>query len=230
LKHNGSEKLRFTNWFNIYPWMVSKETKYVVMRNTAVFGLHETKLLRAQTSPGLLQEIVGQREIDWTLHTELMTRWRRRFGTENPSWDDVKLFRSLSMANTAALLPSQGDFTPYDSGRAIALWVSAFEILAHPGERRSGLLAVYDLLEKANWQLTACREARHACMAPPAERRPRILGCYIYSRMNTARNDYLHGNHVSDVQLNNAPYGRFFPEYAAPLYRMALTGFLELQF
>jgi hypothetical protein len=230
LKYNRTEKLRFTNWFNIYPWMVGKETKYVVMKNTAIFGLHETRLLRAQTSPGLLQEVVSEREIDRTLHAELMVRFQRRFGGAKPRWDDVKLFRSLSMANSAALLPSQGDFTPYDAGRAIALWVSAFEILAHPGEGKSGPLTVYDLLEKADWHLTVCKEARHSCMAPPAYRRSRNLGCFIYSRMNAARNDYLHGNPVSDVQLNNAPFERFIPEFAAPLYRMALTGFLGLQF
>ena len=114
--------------------------------------------------------------------------------------------------------------------QTMALWVSAIEILAHPGEGKSGLLAVYDLLEKATWHLTACKEARHACMAPPTARRPRIIACYIYSRMNSARNDYLHVNRVSNVQLNNAPYGRFLPDYAAVLYRMALTGFLGLQF
>jgi hypothetical protein len=119
---------------------------------------------------------------------------------------------------------------PYDSGRSLALWTSAFEILAHPGEGQSGHLQVYDLLEKAKWQLTACSEARHPAMAPPPQRRPRILACAIYSRIHSARNDYLHGNRVSDVQLKEEPSGRFLPDYAAVLYRMALTAFLGLQF
>jgi hypothetical protein len=157
-------------------------------------------------------------------------RWQRRFQSQKPDWDDRKLFRSLNMANAAAALSSQGDFTPYDSGRAIALWASAFEILAHPGNGQSGHLQVYELLEKATWNLTACREARHPAMAPLASRRPRILACAIYSRIHSARNDYLHGNHISDVQLVVHPSKRFVPKYAPVLFGMALTAFLDLRF
>src|SRR5262245_12139041 len=133
-------KMRFTNWFSIYPWMIDKNYEYVVMRSSAVMGLHETKLLRAQTYPGLNQEIISSRDIDQTLHEELMVRFKRRFTTEQSEWTDIALFRSLNTANSAAQLPSHGDSTPYDAGRAISLWVSAFEILAHPEEGKSGLL------------------------------------------------------------------------------------------
>ncbi len=67
-------------------------------------------------------------------------------------------------------------------------------------------------------------------MAPPPARKPRILACAIYSRLNTARNDFLHGNRVSDAQLVNMPFRRFMPDYAPVLYRMALTSFLDLRF
>lgn len=230
LARESQFKMRFSNWFNIYPWMVDKNYEYVVMRNAAIFGLHEAKLLKGQTYPGLNQEIIDPASIDQTLHKELMVRFKRRFTTEKPEWSDVALFRSLNTANAAAQLPSHGDFTSYDSGRSISLWVSAFEILAHPEEGQSGLLQVYDLLEKADWRSVACREARHPCMAPVHARRPRVLACAIYSRMNTARNDYLHGNKVSDVQLVIMPSKRFLVDYAPILYRMALAAFLDLRF
>ena len=230
LAYQSQLKLRFANWFGIYPWMVDKNYEYVVMRSSAVMGLHETKLLRAQTYPGLSQEVINPSDIDQTLHKELMARFKRRFTTDKPEWTDVAIFRSLNTANTAAQLPSHGDFTPYNSGRAISLWTSAFEILAHPEEGNSGLLKVYELLESANWRSTACREARHACMASPPARRPRILACAIYSRVNGARNDYLHGNKVSDVQLVIMPSQRFLPDYGPVLYRMALAALLDLRF
>lgn len=223
-------KMRFTNWFSIYPWMIDKNFEYVVMRSSAVMGLHEAKLLRAQTYPGLNQEVINARDIDQTLHKDLMSRFKRRFATEKPEWNEIKLFRSLNMANIAAQLPSNGDFTPYDSGRAVALWASAFEILAHLGEGQSGHLQVYELLEKVAWHSIACKEARRPCMAPLHARRPRILACAIYSRIHTARNDYVHGNRVSDVQLSIEPSKRFLLHYAPVLYRMALTGFLDLRF
>jgi hypothetical protein len=230
LARESQLKMRFTNWFSIYPWMIDKNYEYVVMRSSAVMGLHETKLLRAQTYPGLSQELINSGDIDQTLHKELMVRYKRRFTTAKPEWSDIALFRSLNTANAAAQLPSQGDSTPYDAGRAISLWVSAFEILAHPGDGHSGLLKVYELLEKATWHSIACREARHSCMAPAHARKPRILACAIYARLNTVRNDYLHGNKVSDVQLVIMPSRRFLLDYAPVLYRMALTAFLDLHF
>lgn len=48
-------------------------------------------------------------------------------------WDDVALTRSLNMAYHASLLPAGTDTTFYDVGRIVSLWVSAFEILVHPG-------------------------------------------------------------------------------------------------
>jgi hypothetical protein len=229
LARESQLKMRFANWFSIYPWMVDKNYEYVVMRSTAVMGIHETKLLRAQTYPGLNQEVTTSRDIDQTLHKELMVRFRRRFTAERPEWSDIALFRSLNTANAAAQMPSHGDSTPYDAGRAISLWVSAFEILAHPGEGQSGLLKVYELLERTTWHSIACREARHPCMAPAHARKPRILPCAIYSRLNTARNDYLHGNKVSDFQLVIMPSRRFLLDYAPVLYRMALAAFLDLR-
>ena len=224
-------KLRFSNWFAIYPWMTDVNFEHVIMRSSAVLAVHDVNLLHAQTSPGLYQESVAERDIDQTLLSELFTRWKRRFEAEKAIWEDVKLFRSLNMANVAALLPSHGDFTPYDIGRSVALWVSAFEILAHPGgESRSGLIPVYEMLQRAVWNLTACKEARHPAMDNRFPARSRILACAIYSRIYRARNDYLHGNPVSDVQLSAEPYGRFLPDYAALLYRMALAGFLDLRF
>jgi hypothetical protein len=230
LRFEQPSKLCYSNWFSIYPWMIDKNYEYVVMRNSALFGLHETKLLRAQTYPGLSQEIVRLNDVDKTLHKDLMSRWKRRFTTEPPEWDDVKLFRSLTMAMAAASLPSHGDFTPYDAGRLIALWVSAFEILAHPGAGKTGLVDVYKMLESAKWNLSDCKDEKYEVLAPKHARKKRILACWIYNKLYAARNDYLHGNPVIDDDLIVKESKRVLLNYAAVLYRMALTGVLDLHF
>jgi hypothetical protein len=51
------------------------------------------------------------------------------------------------------------EVTIYDIGKAIALWVSAFEILAHPGTPNVGYRQVYQMLEKAKWNLSDCNQA-----------------------------------------------------------------------
>jgi hypothetical protein len=62
------------------------------------------------------------------------------------------LFRSLNMANQALQAPGGTDTTYYDVGRSIALWISAFEILAHPPNANANLQVVYELLENIKWQ------------------------------------------------------------------------------
>jgi hypothetical protein len=46
-----------------------------------------------------------------------------------------RLFRALEMARAASKMPGGSDATEYNVGRAVALWVSGFEILAHDGHR-----------------------------------------------------------------------------------------------
>jgi len=225
LRYERTDKLRYSNWFHIYPWMIDKNYEYVVMRSSAVLALHETKLLRAQTYPGLSQEPLDSRDIDQPIHKELVSRWQQRFQSGNQDWNNTKLFRSLNMAYAAASLPSNGDFTPYDSGKSIALWVSAFEILAHPGKGKSGYPHVYELLEKAKWALSACKEAKYEAQAPVDDRRPRILACWVYGQINAARNNYLHGNPLTQDTLAVKESKRFLLDYAPILYRMAITGF-----
>ena len=58
----------------------------------------------------------------------------------------------------------------------------------------------------------------------------RILACWIYGKLYTARNNYLHGNPVTDDDLVVKDSKRLLLPYAAVLYRMALTDFLDLCF
>ena len=133
------------------------------------------------------------------------------------------------MANQASLLPAGSDTTLYDVGRSIALWVSAFEILAHPGTRESGLGPVYDLLENVSWELSRSRHRRYKAYAGRMKNRPRRpLACWIYGEIYSARNAFLHGNRVSQNRLIVKGSNRSLFQYAAPLYRLALTAFLPL--
>ena len=168
-------------------------------------------------------------DMDEPLLTALLDRWRRRYAGRSPQWPDRALFRSLNMANQASQLPAGVDTTFYDVGRLIALWVSAFEILAHPGRGKSNLWAVYDLLEKVEWKyrLTALRLYK-AYEANRKSNGRRTLACRLYGEIYRARNDFLHGNPVGRNRLIVKPAKRSLFQYAAPLYRMALTGFLPL--
>jgi hypothetical protein len=155
---------------------------------------------------------------------QLLLRWERRYGTTKPEWSDLALFRSLNMAFAASQIPAGIDLTQFHMGRSIALWVSAFEILTHSGTDVK-LYDVYERIAGLPWKQKATRAKRYK---PHKWKKKGPLGCWIYGAIHHARNDFLHGNPVDRNRLIVRKSKRNLFSYAAPLYRMALAGFLPI--
>ena len=102
----------------------------------------------------------------------------------------------------------------FDNGRILALWVSALEILVHPGKgRKVGRDQVLQLLGSGFWFGENCAgKAQQLCR--------RIYGL---------RNDFLHGNPIDVAAAQPLMSPDSLLGVAAPLYRMALTSFLGLR-
>ncbi len=219
----------YGSWFSVYPWMTDKNYEYVVMHSMAQHALHLVEEIKPQSMPGVTPRPLKPNMIDRTLLDALLKRWQIRYQTENASWNDTALFRSLNMANVASLLPSNAQVTDYDIGRSVALWVSAFEILVHPGEgQQSGFLQVYGMLNKVEWGLSECKEKVYEAHGFKAGQEKRSLAFWIYGKIYNARNQYLHGNPIKPDTLVVAESKRHLFQYAPILYRMALAGFLGL--
>jgi hypothetical protein len=120
------------------------------------------------------------------------------------------------------MMPAGPDVTQFHVGRSIALWVSAFEILTHTGGDKVKLYDVYDRLAAAPWREKQLRHKRHMFYGSKTKR---ALPCWIYGEIHHARNDFLHGNPIDRKHLIVKRSQRNLFNYAAPLYRMALTGF-----
>ena len=58
----------------------------------------------------------------------------------------------------------------------------------------------------------------------------RTLASWLYQVLYECRNDFLHGNPVERSNLVLSTPQRTIFEYAAPLYRMALTAFLPITY
>jgi len=137
---------------------------------------------------------------------------------------DVSAFRGQS----AAELPVM-PLSSFDAGRMIALGVGAFEILAHPGTQNSGLGKVYDLLEQVEWEYRRSSYRRYRCHGPKrGDRDRRPVACRLYSDLHKTRNAFLHGNPIAPSRLRLRGGGSNLFQIAAPLYRLALTGFLPV--
>jgi hypothetical protein len=229
LKYPRGHRVLFGNAFSFYPWMIDKDYEYLIGRTPAILGLHEVSKFRGQCSPELFRMDLRSSAIDEPLLRELLMRWRRRYAVAAPAWPDIALFRSLNMGYHASLLPAASDTTFYDVGRLLSLWVSAFEILVHPGgDGVANRDKVFDLLEGVCWGLSGCSEKRFETGGK--KKINRTLGSWLYQALYDRRNDFLHGNPVAHADLQFSGSGRNLFEYAAPLYRLALTGFLPLVF
>jgi hypothetical protein len=229
--HGQMDGPRNSNTFSFYPWLLDSNYDKVATQSIAVTGINTITSFQGHSSPAISFCRLMPNTIDDALLSELLKRFARRYSTNAPHWKDRALFRSLNMANAAANLPGHADITLYDLGRIVALWVSAFEILAHPPYgRQNGYKQVYALLNKINWCHSRCKEKRFSPY-PHKKGTPRAnLPCWIYGQLNEFRNDFLHGNGVRDDHLITKRSQRAIQSYAVVLYRMALASFLDLKF
>jgi hypothetical protein len=228
LRFGNNFNIRYANAFWFYPWMIDSNWEGIVMQSMNQLGWHEAKALHAQCATGFSHMPIDEMAVDRPLLDALLIHWMRRFSSSAPDWSDTALFRSLNMALSASMLPGNVEVTLYDIGRTISLWVSAFEILAHPGTG-VGYTQVYELLEKTKWNLTKCNEAIYEPLGYKQSQPKRSLPIWLYGRLHIARNDFLHGNPIDGSRLIVAPAKRPLHLYPSGLYRMALTSHLDLK-
>ena len=227
LRHRGPfGGIFYSNWFHIYPWTLDKNYEHLVTLTMATNAMDEVKRLVGQSSPAFSPRHLDTYSVDITLLTALLDRWQRTYRAETPDRADVALFRSLNMANSAALLPGGPEATMYDIGRGVALWVSAFEILAP--SRSQGYLAIYDLLRKVEYEYSDLIGHTYQAYGYSQTNRMEPLACWVYGEIYHARNDFLHGNPITPKRLLVERSNRALNNYTAPLYRLALTGLLDL--
>jgi hypothetical protein len=224
--HDGSHYVQYSDYFDFYPWVYHEGHQHLVCNTPAQVALHEIRVFRGQTSPILSALDFEQRDLDSPLLNALLERWRVRYGTRRPEWSDRALFRSLNMAAAASRIPAGVDVTTFSLGRNIGLWVSAFEILTHTGQDKVRLWDVYDRLGTIAWRHKKLKAKR---FKPTSSKTKRNLACWIYGEIYRVRNDFLHGNPVDEKSLAVKRSGRNLFSYASILYRMALSGFLDIK-
>ena len=228
--HNtGLDRVRYSSYFWIFPWVIDRNYEYLITRTPAMLALDDVDQFLGVSSPDLPRVTLRKQHVDEPLLEELLRRWILRYENVKPKWADIALFRSLHMANQACLVPAGVDAVIHDFGRLVALWVSAFEILVHPGNNeRSNLTRVMDLFEKIPWQDTTLSHRRYLIKDGKHPERKNIA-CWLYRKLYSCRNDFLHGNPVTLKSLQILKSGRSLHFHAAILYRLALTAFLDLE-
>lgn len=227
LRFDRASELAFTNTYQFYPWMLDKQYEEMILVNPANLHVHLLSEFNGQSFPEQGCASIMERDVDLPLAKELLNRWVVRFSDNSIEWKDKALFRSLNMANEAGRIPALAAGVFYDGGRSLALWVSAYEILAHPGGRGpSNFGTVSALLGSVKWLDQKLAAPTHTI--PGKTPQQKQLATWICKRVYDLRNDFLHGNDVdvAALKLNGKPV----TDFAACLFRLALTGFLDLHF
>jgi hypothetical protein len=220
LKWKGPRGVRYSDAFDVYPWFPSPQYDgHIMVATPAVAGMHSAGPLQPQSAPALAERSLTPGELDDVLLRALLAHWEDYFATGNDTIKNRRLFRALEMARAASRMPGGTDATFFDEGRAVALWVSAFEILAYDG-RGVDVRRVLSLLGRVQW-LTSKLKGK------PVQTN---LAGTIYKRLYIARSEFLHGNPVTPETLKLAKRQQSVLFFAAPLFRLALTAFLDLHF
>ena len=224
--HRG--RILFGETFALYPWMLDTRYEGLIGNTPALSGANEFAKFKGQSSPSVSCMSLAPGDIDRPLLTALLKRWRCCYEAAEPDRTDIALFRSVNMAYHASLLPAPTENIFYDIGRLVSLWVSAFEILAHPGKGQVTPKRVFDLIEKRCWKLPEMAEWIYDTGGEKKVKRP--LASWLYQALYDCRNNFLHGNPVEPDNLQLPGSTRKLIQFAAPLYRLALTAFLPLTF
>jgi hypothetical protein len=205
----------FGNSFAFYPWTLDRLSEGMHASTPAMLAVHDVNEFAGQANPEILYRPLQR--VDEPLLAKLLERWEACFGAQEPTEEDIALFRSLNMAYHAMQTPFTTAGTDYDTGRLVALWVSAFEIIGHVGVGNVNSWEVNRVLSgnlpRATWiQMHRCATFHN----------------WLYLRIANVRNAYLHGNPQLEnlLMLPGAHYD--LSKYAAILYRMLLTQFLGL--
>lgn len=216
---------RFSDYFDFYPFSPTRDGKELLHMGFALNALDTPENFRGQIYPDL-PLVDGDLHFahDENLFEFLKKAWVERFEKGRRDWPSNKLFRSLAIAYHASSLPKKNGLWFYDFGVSVALWISALEILAHPGKgKRSDLRTVLDLLAKGKFSdpfIKRKRMIRHHS----TPNRAGNAAEYLYWRLYDSRNAFLHGNPVTahDVLYKRRSHASLLTSVAPVLYCSAL--------
>jgi hypothetical protein len=232
----------WSDHFDLYPFSPSKDGRELIGRSLALGTALQTKPceFQGQPAPHMPSNDHVFYSLDEPLFARLMQEWNRRFvkGVRNRNVE--RLFRSLETAYVANRIPAVGSGHPtiHDIGVSIALWVSAFEILSHPGKGGVNRGEVFALLGKIKWHSSeigrrrfVIRSQKRKLKNNPTQQAQRINLCQkLYGELYRARNDFLHGNRVRPSNLfARGGIGELTLLHCAPVvYRVALAAYLDI--
>jgi hypothetical protein len=162
---------------------------------------------------------------DTSLLARLLDCWRRYYLRRRQRRILRRLFRSLEIAFHASMFPADGLTSINDYGTRLAQWVSAFEVLCHPGGGLSvGKRDVQGVLRVVPFNVRALKMNRYR-ISHKGKTFPASLPESLYDSLYLARNQFLHGMPVSfcTLRYHRSKQYALLSQIAPVLYNAALV-------
>ena len=220
----------FSNTFDFYPIVLGKNGG-LIYQTPALTSYYSEEA----TFVGMPNNYVPQNSYfipvyDTIIFNRLLKLWYQRFVSPGKNnFNSRKVFRSIETAYHALSVPVKNQTTLFDLGVNISLWVSSFEILAHPKNATVNQTAVIDLIGKYNWNERILKTRRYRARLSKTKIISVNLIQKLYKELYDTRNSFLHGNEVTSKNLfpfGDKRYGQIWT-FAPIVYRTALFVFLN---
>ncbi|WP_417746708.1 hypothetical protein [Rosistilla oblonga] len=222
---------QWSNYFDFYSYTPTTDGN-LISQSLALTAIERSRGFAGQTMPHLPPSTSIHFGVDRVILDSLLVQWKRKYSNKISDHGTRVLFRSLQVTSAATRLPGVGTRVPtiHDLGLSVATWVSAFEILTHPGNGDANLKTVLDCLEGATWMSSKLKAKRFQSKSRSGKTVRKINFCQkLYAELYQARNDFLHGNEVAHKTLFPFNDDRLFslPAIAILIYRAALAAYLQ---
>jgi hypothetical protein len=220
----------YSDYFDIYPIVPSSMDDYLTIISPAARGLDTASEFAGQISPSIVAQVCNP-HYDDALFKALSKEWmKRHILRQYSNWDLISLFRSLQIAYQALSMADSNFSTIYDYGSNLSLWVSAFEILAHPKNRWGNLQSVLHLLDNS-FLLKELRRRIYTVDFHKKSHRVNLVQ-KLYCQIYDARNSYIHGNPVKTKDVT--PWGKTnrhpFYVFAPLIFKVALISRTDISY
>jgi len=189
----------YSDHFDIYP-LAAGHSGMIVSNSAITQGIHPSQGFQGQSSPSVGSPTNFVCRPSARLLERLLHAWNLCYLSRRRRRELVRLYRSLEIAMHAARFPTDSLLSEHDAGLRLVLWVSAFEVLLHPGAQRIRLPTVLATIRGLTWQNHAVTRQRYPVLyagVPPVLSLPEA----IYYDLYMARNDFAHGNRLPARRL-----------------------------
>jgi len=179
----------------LYPVEVSQKETLITVNPALSVGSSPNTPFVGMPNP-LIPLYRDQYQVDWPVLALLLNAWEVHYLRGQRRHQYRALFRALEVAMHALELPAYNLSSMYDFGLSLSIWVSAFEVLLHPGS--GGKVDEFRVLSCLQGLKCVTPKLNHKRYVV-AVRGPSRRGTWverIYHQLYSARNAYLHGNPI----------------------------------